>query len=79
MNKFALSLIALAALSTASLAAGNRSWDLQDREYYTTNSYTDTSSSAVIVDESPLAAVNDTGTNFEAVTKRMMERDQGNR
>jgi hypothetical protein len=30
MNKIALSLIALAAFSTASLASGNRSWDLQD-------------------------------------------------
>jgi aconitase A len=30
MNKIALSLIALAALSTASFAAGNRNWDLRD-------------------------------------------------
>jgi hypothetical protein len=30
MNKIALSLVALAALSTASFAAGNRNWDLRD-------------------------------------------------
>ena len=34
MNKFAISLIALAALSTAALASGNRSWDLRDSETY---------------------------------------------
>ena len=34
MKKIFLSLAVLAALSTASFAAGNRSWDLQDTEYY---------------------------------------------
>ena len=34
MNKFAISLVALAALSTAALASGNRSWDLRDSDTY---------------------------------------------
>jgi hypothetical protein len=34
MNKIALSLIALAALSTVSFASGNRSWDLRDTPNY---------------------------------------------
>ena len=34
MNKIALSLVALAAISTASFAAGNRSWELRDAPTY---------------------------------------------
>jgi hypothetical protein len=34
MKKFAISLIALAAISTASFAAGNRSYDLDDLNMY---------------------------------------------
>ncbi len=41
MKKIALGLVALAALSSTALAAGNRSWDLHDRQYYTTKGYVD--------------------------------------
>jgi hypothetical protein len=34
MNKIAISLIALAALSTASFASGNRNYDLRDADTY---------------------------------------------
>ena len=54
MKKIALSLVALAALSTASFAAGNRSWDLQDREYYTSSGVSSTGE-ATINTASPLA------------------------
>ncbi len=74
MNKFALSLIALAALSTASFAAGNRSWDLQDREYYTTQGYVTEAGSTAIVEESPLA-VSGTVSNFERLQQNMMKNE----
>ena len=35
MKKFAISLVALAALSTASFASGNRSYDLREADTYT--------------------------------------------
>jgi hypothetical protein len=35
MKKFAISLIALAAISTASFASGNRNYDLRDSDTYT--------------------------------------------
>ena len=55
MNKIILSLAALAALTTASLAAGNRNNDLRDTEYYTTQGY-----SAAQSDSAALAVTNET-------------------
>jgi hypothetical protein len=55
MKKIALSLVALAALSTASFAAGNRSWDPQDSEYLATNPQSRHSGSFGVNAGSPLA------------------------
>ena len=55
MKKIIVSLAALAALSTASFAAGNRSWDLRDTEYYNTSGKSDVAATSVTVAQSPLA------------------------
>jgi hypothetical protein len=39
MKKIVISLAALGALSTVAFAGDNRSWDLRDAEYYTTQGY----------------------------------------
>ena len=66
MKKIALTLAALAALSTASFAAGNRNWDLQDREYFTSSAVSDAAYTAA----SPLAIEVGSGiSNFERLNK----------
>ena len=62
MNKIILSLAALAALSTATMAAGNRSNELRDTEYFITKGY-----SAVQSDDSALTVANGTSglTSYE--------------
>ena len=64
MKTFALSILGLAALSTASFAAGNHSWDLRDVQPFTGGISASASVSA------PLAVASDAGyiTNFERVT-----------
>lgn len=54
MNKIILSLAALAALSTASFAAGNRSYDLRDTEYYNAAAASQVNSGTV--DVAPMSA-----------------------
>ena len=74
MNKIILSLAALAALSTASFAVGNRNNDLRDTEYYTTQGY-----SAVQSDSAALAFADGTSglTSFERTTLLSKLNDQG--
>ena len=74
MYKIILSLAALAALSTASFAAGNRNNDLRDSEYYTTQGY-----SAVQSDSAALAFADGTSglTSFERTTLLSKLNDQG--
>ncbi len=74
MKKIALSLIALAAFSTASFAAGNRSWDVQDREYYTTKGYVTVEDATVIADEAPLA-ISGSVSNFERLQQNMIKNE----
>ena len=65
MKKIVLTLAALAALSTASFAAGNRNWDLQDREYYTTSGKSDVAGAGYVA-QSPLAIETKSGiSNFD--------------
>jgi hypothetical protein len=65
MNKIALSLVALAAISTASFAGTNRNYDLRDVQ---AQSSTTVSAFAV--------AASDTGTSNAAIIKRNMMRNE---
>ena len=76
MKKFAISLIALAAISTASFAAGNRNYDLRDSDTYVGKYSTQLKNQTVNVNA--LAVVKKTGavTNFERLNKVSAENDQ---
>ena len=76
MKKFAISPIALAAISTASFAAGNRNYDLRDSDTYFGKYSTQVKNQAVNVNA--LAVVKKTGavTNFERLNKVSAENDQ---
>ena len=71
MNKIALSLLALAALSTASFAAGNRNYDVQDREYYTSSGVAPEAGAAAVTFEAPFAVSSGTISNFERLQQNM--------
>lgn len=76
MKKFAISLIALAAISTASFASGNRSNDLRDTDTYV-GPY-----SAQMMNKASAAnalAVVNAATNFERLTWTAWDNDQGGR
>ena len=77
MKKFAISLIALAAISTASFASGNRSGDLRDSDTYFGKYSAQLKNRTVNVNA--LAVVKKTGamTNFERLNKISAENDQG--
>ena len=78
MKKIALSLIALAALSTVSYAAGNRSWDLRDSQYYNTSGVSEPARTDSSVMEAALAVESGAATtSFERLTKLSIENDQG--
>ena len=80
MKKIILTLAALAALSTVSLASGNRSWDLRDSDTYFGKYSTQLKGNATFaVSSAALAVSDDTGTmtNFERMTKISIENDQG--
>lgn len=72
MKTFALSVLALAALSTASFAAGNHSWDLRDVQPFMGGVTSSTSISA------PLAVPSNGvyTTNFERVTALQNSRQE---
>lgn len=73
MKKIVISLAALAALSTASFAAGNRSWDLQDREFYNTSGVSVTQSGAAVA-ASPLA-IGGSVRNFDRLNMTAQSQD----
>lgn len=81
MNKIALSVIALAALSTASFAAGNRSYDLQDLQ--STNFYSSSGITQPVngsTEQAALAVGQDSAvTAYERQIWRAMEREHGDR
>ena len=77
MKKIAISLLALAALSTASLAGDNRGYDLRDSDTYfgkysnqVHNSTSDANALAVVNEDQAL-------TNFERLKKISEENDRG--
>ena len=76
MKKFAISLIALAAISTAALAS-QRSYDLRDSDTYFGTYATQPKTAATKANA--LAVVKETGalTNFELMKKLSEENDQG--
>lgn len=79
MNKIILSLAALAALSTASLAAGNRSWDLRDSEYYN-SAAASTAQDVTVTESAPLAIGNGAGLSaYERTLLISQQRDTGDR
>ena len=86
MKKIAVSLIALSALSTAAFAAGNRSWDLQDQQYYVTSGVLSAADSGSFAFAVPAGHMSYTNTDFgpglsafERTTLRSIDRDHGNR
>lgn len=78
MKKIALSVLALAALSTASLAS-QRGYDLTDTEYYNTSGVPAFVAATVSVDSAPLAVIGSDRkmTNFERLIQTSIENDQG--
>jgi hypothetical protein len=75
MNKIIISLVALAALSTASLASGNRSWDLRDApsidgKYAAQNSVNNDQSGFAFA-----APGSDTGSGLTAYERAMMNQE----
>ena len=76
MKKLAISLIALAAISTAAFA-NQRNYDLRDSDTYFGKYATQLKNAATKVDA--LAVVKETGalTNFERMKKLSEENDQG--
>ena len=77
MNKFIITLAALATLSTASLAAGNRSNELRDTQYYTSSGVPAASTASELQSEG-FAIVSVRGeTAFERATRLSYENDHG--
>ena len=79
MKKFAVSLIALAALSTAALASGNRSWDLRDVDTYVGKYAAQTAVAATSANAFAVAGNGQVSSNFERLTMISQENDQGSR
>lgn len=82
MNKIAISLIALAAISTASFAGSNRSYDLRDSDTYFGKYSTQLKNKAAkesMTVVTPLAVEEKFGgwTNFDRMKKISEENDHG--
>ena len=77
MKKFAISLITLAAISTASFASGNRNYDLRDSDTYMGKYSTQLQSKSV----NALAVIKKTNkaSNFDRLNWISLENDQFNR
>lgn len=78
MKKIALTLAAIAALSTSSFAS-QRGYDLQDTEYWTTSGVPASGNASSSVASAALAVSNDAGamTAFERMTTTAIENDHG--
>ena len=79
MKKFAISLIALAAISTPSFASGNRNYDLRDSDTYFGKYSTQLQNKAVNAEA--LAVIKETkaASNFDRLTWISLENDQFSR
>ena len=84
MKNICISILALAALSTAALANGNRNWDLRDSDTYVGKYATQlknqaASSATIATAVSPLAIEKEARglTNFERMKMISEENDQG--
>lgn len=77
MTKFAISLIALAALSTASFAGENRSYDLRDSATYYGKYATQLENSATSANAVVIAAEGNPTSNFERLNKVSQENLEG--
>ena len=76
MKKFAISLIALAAISTASFAS-QRNYDLRDSDTYFGKYATQLKNAATKVNALAVVKEADALTNFERLKKLSEENDQG--
>jgi hypothetical protein len=76
MNKIAISLIALAAISTASFAS-QRNYDLRDSDTYFGKYSTQLKDKTTSVNALAVAKQGKTETNFERLKKISEENDQG--
>ena len=76
MKKFAISLIALAAISTASFASGNRNYDLRDSDTYFGKYATQLKDKATGVNAIAVVKEGKPTTNFERLKKISEENDQ---
>jgi hypothetical protein len=79
MNKICVSLLAIAALSSAALAGSNRNYDLRDSPTYFGKDSENVKKSSTITVVTPLAIYKDvTGlSNFERLKKVSEENDHG--
>ena len=79
MKKFAISLIALAALSTASFANSNRSNDLRDTDTYVSLNSAQIMNKASAVNALAVVKTANTVSNFDRLNWISLENDQGGR
>ena len=79
MKKFAISLIALAALSTASFANSNRSNDLRDTDTYVSPNSAQIMNKASAVNALAVVKTANTVSNFDRLNWISLENDQGGR
>jgi hypothetical protein len=77
MKKIAISLIAFAAISTASFAGDNRSYDLRDSDTYFGKYSTQLKNEAVEANALVIVKKTSDMTNFERLKKISEENDQG--
>ena len=79
MKTFAISLIALAALSTASFANSNRSNDLRDTDTYVSLNSAQIMNKASAVNALAVVKTANTVSNFDRLNWISLENDQGGR
>ena len=79
MKKIAISLLALAALSTASFAGDNRGYDLRDSDTYVGKYSNQVRDSATDVNALAIDNAGQASSSFERLKKISEENDQGGR
>ena len=75
MKKIAISLIALAAISSAALASGNRNWDLRDSDTYFGKYSTQLKNETSDVHALAVVEKVNASSNFERLNKTSEEND----
>ncbi len=78
MKKIIISIAALAAISSAALAAGNRSWELRDADTYVGKYSSMIEKSSISVNALAVAGSGSRSTNFERLLKNQVKNELSN-